>query len=516
MRFLTPVRAALALALAAPLASLAAEQAQAPAPHDIRPDPAAPGRVWDGWGVSLCWWAKVYGDRDDIADAVFTTKTVRVEQTEVPGLGLNIARYNAGACSWNEIDGRKMVVSKHILPFRQIDSFWLDPRSSDPESSSWNWNADANQRAMLLKARDRAADRFELFSNSPPWWMCANDNPSGAADKHAENLRPDQHENFAVYLASIARRAKDRWGVAFTTIEAFNEPISGYWTQTGKQEGSYFSSKVQAAFLPVLRAALDKQGLADTPIAASDETSYTHGLKTWNSFDASAKALVHQVNVHGYEGGKGPRRELHEAVVVRDGKPLWNTEYGDKQGDGLLMARCIHLDFQDLRPTAWSYWQAVDGGINGVGGSGWGLFDARMLDGAKLGVNPKYFVLAQYTRHLRPGMTVLESGDARTIAAYSAAERKLVLIAFNDGPAARATRFDLSAFSVPDQKVASWLTSPKAEARYAPQAPLKLAGRRFEPTLPADSIQTFELRDVTLSRSKASAPFSRQGAPARR
>lgn len=489
MRILAP----LAFALALPLALLAAETT--PAEKTIRPDPSGPRRVWDGWGVSLAWWGKVYGDRDDLADAVFTTRVVKVEGRELPGLGLNIARYNAGACSANEVDGRKMVVSKTILPFRQIDSFWLDPRKPDPDSSGWDWNVDANQRAMLIKARDRGADRFELFSNSPPWWMCANNNPSGAADSHKENLRPEHYDDFAAYLAAIAARAKTKWGVAFTSVEPFNEPISGYWTENGKQEGSFFSPKAQAAFLPVLRAALDKHGLRDTLIAASDETSYSQGLKTWTSYPASAKALVGRVNVHGYEGPNGPRRALHDAVVVRDRKPLWNTEYGDKQGDGLLMARCIHADFNELRPTAWSYWQVVDGGYGGGGGSGWGLFDAHMLSGGKVTPNPKYFVLAQYTRHLRPGMTVLESGNASTLAAYSAADRRLVLIVLNEGPA-RAAHFDLSAFTAPDQDVASWLTSPKAEARYAPQSSLRLSGRRLETTLAADSVQSFELRGV--------------------
>ena len=83
MRIPAPVRTALALAFALPFAASAqsAEPATtapaAPQPAKaIRPDPAAPSRVWDGWGVSLAWWGKVYGDRDDLADAVFSTRTV--------------------------------------------------------------------------------------------------------------------------------------------------------------------------------------------------------------------------------------------------------------------------------------------------------------------------------------------------------------------------------------------------------------------------------------------------------
>src|SRR5271169_5290461 len=65
-----------------------------------------PGKTWgpwEGWGTSLCWWAKGLGDRDDIADLLFTTKAVDFNGQKLPGLGLNFARYNVGACSWNEI-----------------------------------------------------------------------------------------------------------------------------------------------------------------------------------------------------------------------------------------------------------------------------------------------------------------------------------------------------------------------------------------------------------------------------
>ena len=38
--------------------------------------------------------AKAFGDRDDIADAIFTMKSVTIAGETVPGLGLNIVRYN--------------------------------------------------------------------------------------------------------------------------------------------------------------------------------------------------------------------------------------------------------------------------------------------------------------------------------------------------------------------------------------------------------------------------------------
>ena len=160
-------------------------------PPAIRVDPAITYGQWEGWGTALCWQGKIFGDRTDLADLLFTTGPVHFNGAIVPGLGLNIVRYNAGESSWNDIAGRRMATNKAIPAFRQMEGFWLDGRNSSPESPGWDWTVDANQRAMLLHARDRGVTRFELFANSPMWWMCKNGNPSGAADARDNNLAPE-------------------------------------------------------------------------------------------------------------------------------------------------------------------------------------------------------------------------------------------------------------------------------------------------------------------------------------
>jgi galactan endo-1,6-beta-galactosidase len=132
-------------------------------------DPDTNWGTWEGWGTSLAWWAAAFGTRDDLANLFFTTDSVTYSGTSVPGLGLNIVRYNAGASSWNTYDGDTMVVSPDMIASRQIDGYWLNWASTDPTSSSWSWSVDANQREMLQKAADRDATVFELFSNSPMW-----------------------------------------------------------------------------------------------------------------------------------------------------------------------------------------------------------------------------------------------------------------------------------------------------------------------------------------------------------
>ena len=164
----------------------------------------------------------------------------------MPGLGLTIARYNAGACGWRKIGGREMQKSRIILRYRQMEAFWLDDRSSDPDSDSWDWSVDARQRKMLALAKERGVAHFELFSNSPPWWMTRNDNPSGGPKPTDDNLSPEHQRNFAIYLATVARRAQDEWGVSFTTVSPFNEPVSEWWHADCKQEGCHVSPPQQA------------------------------------------------------------------------------------------------------------------------------------------------------------------------------------------------------------------------------------------------------------------------------
>ena len=48
-------------------------------------------QIKERWLKSL---AKAFGHRDDIADAIFTMKSVTIAGETVPGLGLNIVRYN--------------------------------------------------------------------------------------------------------------------------------------------------------------------------------------------------------------------------------------------------------------------------------------------------------------------------------------------------------------------------------------------------------------------------------------
>ncbi|MFE9019109.1 beta-1,6-galactanase [Streptomyces sp. NPDC007808] len=460
----------------------------------IAVNPGTSYGTWEGWGTSLAWWANVFGNRNDFADLFFTTGSVTYNGTTLPGLGLDIARYNLGACSWNSVDGETMVESPNIPAFKQIEGFWQNWNNEDPASSAWNWSADANQRAMLVKAVQRGATT-ELFANSPMWWMCNNHNPSGAAGG-GNNLQTWNYRQHASHLAATALYARNNWGVNFATVDPFNEPASTWWTATGTQEGCHMDPAVQAAVLPYMRSELDKRGLTGVRIAASDETNYDTARSTWAAFSSSTKALVSQVNVHGYQGSGGRRDLLHTDVVTTSGKKLWNSETGDGDGTGLTMASNLCYDFRWLHPTAWCYWQVMDPT------AGWAMiaYDPNTLQPTS--IQTKYYVMAQFSRHIRRGMRILDTGVSHAAAAYDATARRLVIVAVNTSTSAQTFTFDLSRFGTVSGGsggvVPRWNTVTTGGDRYRAYSNTFLSGKSVVVPFAAKSVQTLQIDGVVV------------------
>ncbi|KAK1993996.1 endo-beta-1,6-galactanase [Colletotrichum falcatum] len=446
--------------------------------------------VWDGWGTSLAWWAQAFGDRDDIADIMFTTNTVNFAGLDVPGLGLNIVRYNAGASSTVQVGSDGMVSSWRIQPSRQVTGYWVNWLSADPASDSWNWNNDLKQRTMMLKAYERGANKFELFSNSPMWWMLNNHNPSGS-DKGGENIQSWNIATHAVYLATIAKYAKDNWNITFESVEPFNEPSADWWKADGTQEGCHISWDTQNSMIGSLRAELNDRGLQTTHVATSDENTYDQALKTLNGLSDDALKQTGAINVHGYQYGKGDRSGVLKVAVDRALR-LWNSEYGESDGTGWDLASNLILDFRWLKPTGWVYWQVLDGG-------GWGVIDCDNNNGWLGGVNQKYFVLAQFTRHIRQGMLILDGGADNVVAAYDGVNSKLIIVAVNWG-GRQNIEFDLSAFSQASTDgavVKRWRTNLGRGDRYAP-AESTMVGTKFSAPFDENMIQTFEVENVKI------------------
>ena len=438
-------------------------------------DPARQYQTLEGWGTSLCWWAHVVGQdypvavRDDYLTKIFDPKQ---------GLGLNIVRYNIGGGENPALPGSMQYRAR--VPGYQ------------PSPGVWDWSADAGQRSILAEARKRGVTLCEAFSNSPPYWMTLSGSVTGAPDG-GSNLDPAYADQFADYLAEVVRHFQDAWGVTFDSVEPVNESGDYWWKKGGSQEGCHFDAKNgtgndQNSVIVKTAAALKRRG-SRTIISASDENSIDRMVASWNAYDPTAQAAVGRINTHSYGGSK--RAELRDTAQAA-GKKLWMSEYGDGDGSGLTMSHRILSDMKQMQPTAWIYWQVSDGG-------GWGMMvhddNRRGPDAAHYTLSEKYWVMANYSRFLRPGYRFIDVGDDNTLAGYDAKTKTLVLVATNSGKADAPLSYDLSRFRRLPKTADVYRTSATESLSKLPALPLD--GQSLPTVAPAGSVTTYVLKQVS-------------------
>jgi galactan endo-1,6-beta-galactosidase len=461
--------------------------------------------TWEGWGCSICWWGHGLGNSDfqDLhADLFFTTKTVTYFGKELPGLGMNIVRYNVGGGGRGDvIETTKENVAPKLPWFKDIDGYWVNWFDKSPASKSWDWTRDANQRSVLQAACKRGVTWVEFFSNAPMWWMTDSKSSDGG------HLQAWNENDFAVYLATVAKYAQANWNVKVRSVSPFNEPSAGWWNYPHGQEGCNIPKEQQKNVLGHLRAALDVQGLNGVQITASDENSMKQARASYEYFKAQrvpvdgkdrvVAELVDKINVHAYSGQQpwrdnGAREALRNAAGA---KRLWMSEYGDNDGSGMELARTIPEDLNHLRPSAWVYWQPVEPH------SAWGLVNAgydKAADMAERGkpkwVYTKYYVFAQFTRFLREGYQVIGTNDRNSIVAYDAAGKRLILITLNYATP-QAIHYDLSTLATVGAEAAITFTQTDGKAIFSSMT-APIAGKKFTLNAEANTVYSIVVDGV--------------------
>jgi O-glycosyl hydrolase len=433
---------------------------------------------FEGWGTSLCWWASVVGgytNRELYADLAFRQ------------LQLNIIRYNIG--------GGENPSLHNSMQFRaRIEGF-------EPTKGVWYWNADANQRWMMRAAVARGADHVEAFANSPPWWMTVSGSATGSADGASDNLRADCEREFAAYLATVVSNLTVLDGIHFDTVTPINEPAALWWKYGGKQEGCHVSPDQQARLVGLLRAELDAQGLTGIGIVAPEENNEYDTISSLRAYSPAVLARLTRLTTHTYPTSVPLRPRSIDAART---KPLWVSEFGHGDDTGMTMARRIRDDIAVLGARAWVYWQVVDNG------GGWGLLYNPEAPGTSFRhttacvTNESFYVLGQFSRFIRPGSQILKVDDANSLAAYNPAKATLVIVTVNDSTRELRVTYDLSAFGSLPARVSVCRTSAAEKA--ATLEPLSVANRRFSSLVPALSVTTHFLTNVTPSLAQSKLP----------
>ncbi|OWZ20900.1 hypothetical protein PHMEG_0004628 [Phytophthora megakarya] len=421
---------------------------------------------------------------------------------KLPALGFNIARYNIGGSSNNVIDdgGQEiaMKTSKEMLEYKTMESYWLDWFSTDPKTKSWNWNADAKQRKMLSLASGLGVNVLEAYSNSPPWWMTKNRATAGGDKGTEDNLVASYIDQFALYLATVVSEAKTRWGINFNYIEPFNEPTSSTWEFPATQEGCHFEIATQNEVVNRLRFHLDQLKLQNVNVSVSDENSPTQALASLTSMSKNATVMktVGKVNTHGNDGTaayRGSDRVALRKLVRSSSLKLWDSNYGDDDATGLTLAQSISLDMNEMGVSAFIYDQVLNSGVLG-------LIQCNPWVNWMGEANPKYYVMAHYSRHIRPGMEILGTDDINTVAAYDSTNYVLAIVRVNPG-AEETKQMNIQDFmtSLPYRvdklptRINTWTTQTNSTNSYYVDSGIRDPAPVFDVVFPAASIITFEV-----------------------
>lgn len=75
-------------------------------------------------------------------------------------------------------------------------------------------------------------------------------------------------------------------------------------------------------------------------------------------------------------------------------------------------------------------------------------------------INRKFYVMGQFSQFIRPSCQLVSVGDANSLAAYTASNRTLVIVAVNDTTNGFSVNYDLSSFVSLPAQTARHRTSP--------------------------------------------------------
>lgn len=375
-------------------------------------DPSKSRNSWEGWGTSLAWWGVGVGAsayQEPLADLIFTQKTVNIRGQDYPGLGLNVVRYNVGGGGLpGDVPEQAEKRPSDLVWYRDVDGYWVDWYSTDPTSTSWNWDRDVNQRALLQAAVARGVDKVEFFANAPMWWMMNSKSSAGG------RLQSWNRLDFARYLATVAKKAQTDWKIPVTSIEPFNEPSANWWNYPKNQEGCGIPLSEQVEIMRNLEGELQSRGLGSLQLTAGDENSVREAKTATEYYDKNnVGGLLEKINVHAYSNGLSPMRDNKARTALTQaakGRTIWVSEYGDPDGTGADLAQTIIEDLSYLRPTAWVYWQIIENS------SAWGALNANFDQTGERRAEPtwvynKYWIFAHFTRFIRPGNLILEQSE---------------------------------------------------------------------------------------------------------
>ena len=426
--------------------------------HEYNLEVAHSFQEFDGWGLTLSWWATEIGDwtrtgssgmekRQEIMEAIYGKS----------GLNLNIARYNVGG--GDDPSHTHMTDDRNTPGWRRANIQTIDPEAETsvevPEGSflsedgtklytpedgyvfeaedgsilSWDQTPDHRQLWVLdWIQKHRDGDLLtEYFSNSPPYWMTRAGCSSGGEGAESNLVNDAKHnEAFVNYFLDVYEYLVGQ-GFQLDNIQPFNEPGSYYWGTNGDQEGSYFNAQHKVDVLAALVNEMNERGL-DLPYNVGDETNtetalnqYSdmrnktvsngalQGMKGSDLVDGASR-LTYHVYSHDIKGVEGMYRNAKshgQEVYMSEICYTQGSEYdSDAMETGFKYTNSIIDTVKYGGVDGYVFWQGVEDMVGQIkSGTNYGLIqgvyytqeeaEAQGTDLAALGLNYQDYVLSK-------------------------------------------------------------------------------------------------------------------------
>lgn len=456
---------------------------------------------FEGWGTSLCWWANRVGHSRKL-----TEDSARLFFSE-EGLELNIMRYNIG--------GGDDPTHNHI---KRTDSEMPGWWKYDETKKTFVFNTDTDSSQLrVLKAAYKSAGTkayVEAFSNSPPYYMTVSGCSSGSKNAVTNNLKKSCIRPFAEYIANVCQYIEEEMNIKIRSLAAMNEPFTNFWkAYSEKQEGCFVSpGKMQSSVIIATAAALKEKGLYDIIVTASDETNTVTQYFATKLLSKQALSEVGRISTHTY--GKATHhigklaRELNKNLWMDESD--WSGVSGENPGEmgpALWLSEKIIEDMNTLSPSAWVIWQIVAAyisknpdekgrldmpGIPDLTKGFWGTAFAD-IDNEEIYLTQKYFAFGQFSRYIKPGMTIIHTKDRHTLAAFNKNTKEAVIVAINVKNTAESCSFCLDGFTKDFSKAKPVRTSGSLSQgeHWKELDDIEIKDNGFCAELKANSITTF-------------------------
>ena len=337
-------------------------------------------QVIDGFASSDAWTMDYIGKywsnnaKEGIAKLLFSQK---IERGNPEGIGLSMWRVNLGGGTAEQ--GEASGITDKT---RRVECFLT-------QNGTYDWNKSSGQQYFMQKAKEYGCNNFVLFSNTPPVQFTVNGKGSG--DWWNNNLREDCFDDFADFLATVAKHFSDN-GYNISYISPLNEPQYS-WGGDG-QEGCSWQHVHVAKMARALNESLKTKGPENTMMLLAEAAKVPYLYTTDDSWADRANVIPtyfksdseHYLGdlermpklicAHSYWWDKTwdvlfDSRTKARAEADKYGLKLYQTEWS-MLGEGyedyenydqatymdlaLSMAKVLHHDLVTASMNSWAYW----------------------------------------------------------------------------------------------------------------------------------------------------------------